>query len=219
MIATGACGVWKDSSAARLRVNLLVSRRELVHLDTLDLYVARQRHTFIKQAAAELYVEEATIKRDLGRVLLELEAQQEALIREKLGPRTVDVPVMTDRAAAGSARAAARSPAHRADPERLRCVWSGRRRDQPAGLLPGLRFAAHGPASGGPDPEQLRAGKTTLQDATLRLMPAEKQVRLSAMTGQSLYYMGRTATATQDPGGGRRARRGRSRLCPEATAE
>ena len=80
-------GLEGQLSCARLRVNLLVSRRELVHLDTLDLYVARQRHTFIKQAAAELYVEEATIKRDLGRVLLELEAQQEALIREKLGPR------------------------------------------------------------------------------------------------------------------------------------
>ena len=37
------------------------------------------------------------------------------------------------------------------------------------------------------------AGKTTLQDAVLRFMPEEEQVRFSAMTGQSLYYMGRTA--------------------------
>ena len=33
------------------------------------------------------------------------------------------------------------------------------------------------------------AGKTTLQDAVLRLMPAESQTRLSTLTAQSLYYM------------------------------
>jgi hypothetical protein len=36
------------------------------------------------------------------------------------------------------------------------------------------------------------AGKSPLVEATLGLMPAEEQVRLSALTAQSLYYMGRT---------------------------
>ena len=36
------------------------------------------------------------------------------------------------------------------------------------------------------------AGKTSLLEATLAFMPAEAQIRLSALTGQSLYYMGRT---------------------------
>ena len=36
------------------------------------------------------------------------------------------------------------------------------------------------------------AGKTTLMDAVLRLVPEEEQVRYSAMTGQSLYYLGDT---------------------------
>jgi hypothetical protein len=34
------------------------------------------------------------------------------------------------------------------------------------------------------------AGKTSLMDATLAFMPPEHQIRYSAMTGQSLYYMG-----------------------------
>jgi len=34
------------------------------------------------------------------------------------------------------------------------------------------------------------AGKTTLMDAALSFMPDEEQIRYSAMTGQSLYYMG-----------------------------
>ena len=36
------------------------------------------------------------------------------------------------------------------------------------------------------------AGKSSLMDAVLALMPAEAQVRYSAMTGQSLFYMGET---------------------------
>ena len=36
------------------------------------------------------------------------------------------------------------------------------------------------------------AGKSSLMDAILALMPAEAQVRYSAMTGQSLFYMGET---------------------------
>jgi hypothetical protein len=36
------------------------------------------------------------------------------------------------------------------------------------------------------------AGKSSLMDAVLGLMPADAQVRYSAMTGQSLFYMGET---------------------------
>ena len=34
------------------------------------------------------------------------------------------------------------------------------------------------------------AGKSSLMDAVLQLMPAEEQVKYSAMTGQALFYMG-----------------------------
>ena len=36
------------------------------------------------------------------------------------------------------------------------------------------------------------AGKSSLMDAVLAFMPEEEQVRYSAMTGQSLFYMGET---------------------------
>lgn len=58
-------GLEKQLSCERLRVNLLMARRELVPVDTLDLYVTRQRQTFVKQAADELYLEEETVKRVL----------------------------------------------------------------------------------------------------------------------------------------------------------
>lgn len=34
------------------------------------------------------------------------------------------------------------------------------------------------------------AGKTSLMDAVLAFMPPEEQIKYSAMTGQSLFYMG-----------------------------
>ncbi|MFU8778926.1 MAG: hypothetical protein ACNA7M_14880, partial [Roseovarius sp.] len=36
------------------------------------------------------------------------------------------------------------------------------------------------------------AGKSTLMDAVLSFFPPEEQVKYSAMTGQSLYYLGET---------------------------
>jgi hypothetical protein len=36
------------------------------------------------------------------------------------------------------------------------------------------------------------AGKSALMEAVLALLPAEQQVKYSAMTGQSLFYMGET---------------------------
>ena len=183
-------GLEKQLSCARLRVNLLVSRRELVHLDTLDLYVARQRHTFIKQAAAELYVEEATIKRDLGRVLLELEARQEALIREKLGPRASDVPVMTDQQRQ-EALELLKDPQliARIQSDFDACGLVGEETNRLVCYLACVSRLLPRPLSVLVQSSSA-AGKTSLVEATLRLMPPETQVRLSALTGQSLYYMG-----------------------------
>jgi DNA primase len=68
-----------------LKVNVLVTLigRPLIrsaapeggalHVDTLDLYQAKQRQVFAKCAAAELRVEEHILQRDLGRLLLKLE--------------------------------------------------------------------------------------------------------------------------------------------------
>ena len=67
-------GLAKNQSPDALRVNLLAKRGEEVHVDTLDLYVARVRTLFIGQAAKELGVSEETIKRDVGAVILALES-------------------------------------------------------------------------------------------------------------------------------------------------
>ena len=47
-------GLEKQLNPERLKIRITVSRRELAHVDTLDLYVSRLRKTFIRSAAAEL---------------------------------------------------------------------------------------------------------------------------------------------------------------------
>ena len=54
------------------------------------------------------------------------------------------------------------------------------------------------------------AGKSALQEAVLAMVPEEERVSFSAMTGQSLFYMGETDLQHKVlavAGGGRRARR------------
>ena len=83
-------GLDKNGSFDVLKVNLLVARGEVVHVDTFDLYQSRARAGFIKQAALELGVAEDVIKADLGRVLLKCEALQDVALRAALTPKPAE---------------------------------------------------------------------------------------------------------------------------------
>ena len=57
------------------------------------------------------------------------------------------------------------------------------------------------------------AGKSSLMDAVLALVPEEERIKYSAMTGQEPLLHGRDRPATQDPGHRRGGRRKQRRLC------
>jgi DNA primase len=91
-------GLEKNLSHEVLKVNLLASAPALagmgdeasgnaVHVDTLDLYQARQRAAFVKSAATELKLPEEIIKGDVGKVLLALEIEQEKLLTAAQAPK------------------------------------------------------------------------------------------------------------------------------------
>ncbi|HHH43902.1 MAG TPA: toprim domain-containing protein, partial [Gammaproteobacteria bacterium] len=86
-------GLSQNLGVNQLKVNILASRENGLHVDTFDLYAAKARAGFIRQAAVELAVKEDVIKRDLGKVLLKCEALQEEQIRKALQPRAASVPV------------------------------------------------------------------------------------------------------------------------------
>ena len=59
-------GLDRNHSSQQLKVNILAARDELVHLDTLDLFKARSRNSFIKATASELFTDNEIIKRDIS---------------------------------------------------------------------------------------------------------------------------------------------------------
>ncbi|MFN6303072.1 MAG: CHC2 zinc finger domain-containing protein [Planctomycetota bacterium] len=75
-------GLEKNLAFDVLKVNILVRKAEQFYIDTFDIYAARQRSIFIKEAARELLIDEETIKRDLGKVLLKLEELQDKTISD-----------------------------------------------------------------------------------------------------------------------------------------
>ena len=188
-----ARGLEKNHSLERMKVNLLVSRDGLMHVDTLDLYASRARSYFIKQAATELYTEEETVKRDLARVLLKLEALQEEQIRRRLTvtePKPVELTDQERHEALQLLKAP--NLLERILEDYDRCGLVGEETNKEALYLACVSRRLENPlavmiqSSSG-------TGKTSLLSATLALMPTEDQIQYSALTGQALYYMGRTA--------------------------
>ncbi len=74
-------GISKNMSYDQLKVNVLVSRGDNFYVDTLDIYSARHRAAYIKQASIELGLNDDAIKKGLGKVLLKLEELQEKQIK------------------------------------------------------------------------------------------------------------------------------------------
>lgn len=184
-------GLARNLSAESLKVTLRLSAGDHLHLDTLDLYQARQRTTFVKAAALELGVAESVITGDLAALVIALEPLQEAAIRGALQPDDAGDVAMLTEAEEAAGLALLRDPdlASRivADVEAIGVVGEGtnalvgylamvsRLLDKPLAILIQSTSAA---------------GKSTLMDALLSLMPESDRVHYSAMTGQSLFYIG-----------------------------
>ena len=184
-------GMTKNLSAEVLKVNVLASKGEAYHVDSFDLYAARARAHYIGQAAKELACREDVIKLDLGRILLKLEALQAERIRGAL-TREPERPKMS---AADEAEALAllRAPdlLARIVADFDACGLVGEGTNKLVGYL-----AATSRKLGGPlaivVQSSSAAGKSSLMDAVLAFMPEEERIKYSAMTGQSLFYMGET---------------------------
>jgi hypothetical protein len=183
-------GFSKNTSAEQLKINALVSREGGgFHVDNLELYSARQRGVFQKLAADELGVEEGVIKRDLGELLLKLETRQEETLRAALEPTKPEV-VLTEveqEAALELLRDPRLMERILEDFERAGVV--GERVNKLVGYLGATSRKLDRPLAVIIQSSSA-AGKSSLMDAVLALMPEEERTQYSAMTGQSLFYMG-----------------------------
>ena len=185
-------GLAKNMSYEVLKVNILASQGEAFFVDTLDLYAARARAAFINQAAIELRVAEGVLKTDLGRVLLKLEQLQDAQIKQALAPKAVEAVQISD-ADKSAALELLQSPdlLERILADFEACGLVGERTNKLVAYLAAVSRLLERPL-GVVIQSSSAAGKSSLMDAVLAFIPNEAKVKYSAMTGQSLFYMGET---------------------------
>jgi DNA primase len=184
-------GLAKNLSHELLKVNLLVSRNDAFYVDTLDLYSARQRAAFTKQAGEELDLKEDVLKRDLGRILLKLENLQDQQIRKCLEPKDAAVQLTAEEKAAALDLLKDPNLMDRILDDFSRCGIVGEETNKKVTYLAAVSRLLDAPLAVMLQSSSA-AGKSSLMEAVLALMPEEQRVQYSAMTGQSLFYMGET---------------------------
>ena len=189
-------GLHKNLSAELLRVNIRVmatdARGEMgLHVDTLDLNVSRPRMAFVRQAAEELGIKEEIIRRDVGKVLFKLEELRDEQIKQALQPKEKAV-TLTDEERA-EAMALLRDPRllERIVEDFALCGVVGEETNKLVGYLGVVSRHLEAPLAVMVQSSSA-AGKSSLMDAVLAFVPEEQRVQYSAMTGQSLFYMGET---------------------------
>ena len=174
-------GLSRNTSYEQIRVNVLVSSDAdgTFFVDTLEMYTARQRVSFLKQASTELGVAESTLRTQMGTVLRELEAKVDEQMKKLLAaPETKPVMGEAEREAA---LALLRDPklCDRILANFERCGVVGEETNKLLGYVAAIVVQSSS-----------AAGKSSLMDGILDFVPEEERVAYSAMTGQALYYLG-----------------------------
>ena len=183
-------GLEKTIGTDALKVALRLRYGERFHLDQVDLCRDSERRRFIERAAEETGLTADLLKRDLGRLLLAVEQAQVELLKpqERAAPSVTLSPEEREEALAWLREPKLierlREAFHQAgiigeETNTLVAYLAGvsRKLERPLAII--LQSAS-------------AAGKTTLMDAVLSFFPEEERVKYSAMTGQSLYYLGQT---------------------------
>ena len=183
-------GLEKTLGTDALKITLRLKTGERFHLDALDLAKDAERRRFVERAAEETALHVDLIRRDIARLLLAVEQTQAELARPA---ETMSRAVTLSEAEREEALAFLRAPDLVA---RLREAFRnggiiGEENNTLVAYLAGVSRLLERPLaiiiqSGS------AAGKTTLMDAVLAFFPEEERVKYSAMTGQSLYYLGET---------------------------
>lgn len=187
-------GVAKNLSFETLRVQLRLlvaaaSGEARFHLDTLDLCNAKHRQNFVAQARDETGLSADILKRDLGQVLLKVEELQEQHIRETVAPQKKEVVLNDDEREAALALLRDPKLLDRILADFERCGVVGETTNKLVGYLSAVSRKLDEPLAIILQSTSA-AGKSSLMDAILAFVPEEERIKYSAMTGQSLYYLG-----------------------------
>jgi hypothetical protein len=173
-----------------LKITLMAASETAFHVDTLDLYSAKARAHFVEAAAAELGAPPATLKADIGQILLELEAVLEARATAAAQPAPVAETAMTPEER-DAALEFLRAPdlLDRITSDFSACGLVGEETNKLVAYLAAVSRKLSAPLAVLVQSSSA-AGKSSLMDAVLGFVPEAERVRYSAITGQALFYMG-----------------------------
>jgi DNA primase len=185
-------GLEKNNSLEVMKIALRLRHGERFHLDTLDLLRDNERRRFVERAAEETGLEKDLLKGELGKLLLALEREQEERLARAVEPAGAKRPTLTPEEKAealellespdlvqriGEAFESCGLVGEESNRLAAYLACTSRKLDKPLAVIIQSTTAA---------------GKSTLMEAVLSMFPEEERVKYSAMTGQSLYYLGET---------------------------
>ena len=181
-------GLDKNMSSLTLRVNIQAARRDMLHLDSIDLMRSAARAAFIKATALELHCQEETIKKDLGLVLLHLDDLRNRQIEAAKATRAPLPQIPPDEAR--DALDLLRDPnlIGRIVRDLEHCGMVGEAFNKLAAYLAIVSRKLASPLAILVQSSS-SAGKSTLMDTILAMAPPEDVIQLSNLTSQALYYL------------------------------
>jgi DNA primase len=174
-----------------MKINILVRKNETFFVDTIDLYSAKNRNHFVKEASRELGFEEEIIKRDLGKILQKLELLQDEFAATAQQSETKKIEISDPDKAKALKLLQSKNLIERILADFDACGVVGEQNNKLVGYLAATSRKLKEPLAVLIQSSSA-AGKSSLMDAVLAFMPPEEQIKYSAMTGQSLFYMGGT---------------------------
>ncbi|CAG76300.1 DnaG primase-like protein [Pectobacterium atrosepticum SCRI1043] len=183
----GMASVKVGSGVMKVNAQVLDTESGVVFADSVDMMSARSRAGYARLAASELGLAESDLRRCLGRVLLALE-------NHLAQPETDDNTALElDDAAKAEALALLCDPnlIGRLTDDLAACGVVGESTNLVAGYLAAVSRKLDRPLAVLIQSSSA-AGKSSLMDAVLNLIPPEERLQYSAMTGQSLFYLGET---------------------------
>jgi DNA primase len=176
-----------DKNARRLKVTIKTERSGKLHVDTLDLYHAKSRKTLLQDLSCFFEESPAVVDGDIAKLI---NFGEEFVPGQGISGGAVSIVAMTEverREAESFGKADDLMELilqdYRAcglvgeESNILLCYLAAisRKTDEPISVLV---LSSSG------------AGKSALQDATLRLCPPEDVVKLTSLTGRALFYKG-----------------------------
>ncbi|HEY3616071.1 MAG TPA: CHC2 zinc finger domain-containing protein [Candidatus Sulfotelmatobacter sp.] len=178
--------------AMKVNVQVRDSLTGAFHVDSPDMYNAKLRQHYVSTAAAELGCEPSVIKRECGRLLLLLEQKQDEARQADTTETRAAVTMNPDDEAAALALLKSPDLVARITDGLAACGVVGEATSLLTGYLAAVSRKLDRPLAILIQSSSA-AGKSSLMEAVLGLMPDEERVQYSAMTGQSLYYLGETS--------------------------